>query len=594
MYGGASLTASSNAQEHVRASLTAEVRLALLCVGGALLSILLQGFLAGGGNNFFHLPIVMGLFDEKQFATDPYIQSLRNFSSLIWALFPRLTSDTAITASFQLLHILSRSLFFVGFVLCASTLGVTSWAQRIVLVLLLAVTPLMTGTGAAGNGGLFIGSFTHSEVGNGLTLIGLYLAMRERWIAALTVNAVMFNVNAFMAVWAFFPLAALFIISARDTYPDMASLLKRGATACVVFLIFSLPTVVWILSNPDFAKPLDFSYPDFLKYYTPTHFFFWSENIRPFHSITVREKIFLAIYLACASLAFFRLWPQSKKLSAVLASFVVLYCIGIAVPYLTGSKFILNLHLLRSSVFLHILATLSLLSLAAIWLTNSKAEYSHGLGPLLALTSCCLGTLVPLAIPVIVFEKPISRIASFFARENRGSLLVGARIAAVVLIVSGALYKSEKSRTQLAETAAILDAWKQLGSWVKTNTNEASVFLLPVMPFGSSSEQRPVGGHRAYEDWGSFEAAADRQVWVDFRRGAAVMWQSSYFDVWSQRIKDVLALKSLAVKIDYSRLHKIDYVVSECTEPDAADFSAVFHNAYVCLYDASNASSAAK
>ena len=53
----------------------------LLAVLGAVLSLLVSGYVFGIKNNLFHLPIVGMLYDEPQFRGDEFIQSLRHYAA---------------------------------------------------------------------------------------------------------------------------------------------------------------------------------------------------------------------------------------------------------------------------------------------------------------------------------------------------------------------------------------------------------------------------------------------------------------------------------------------------------------------------------
>src|SRR5271166_636270 len=59
-------------------------QLLLVAAIGTGLSVVVQGFFFGKINNVYHIPIVLKLFDSPQFANDPFYQSLRNFTSLVW------------------------------------------------------------------------------------------------------------------------------------------------------------------------------------------------------------------------------------------------------------------------------------------------------------------------------------------------------------------------------------------------------------------------------------------------------------------------------------------------------------------------------
>lgn len=57
------------------------VGLLAIAATGALISLCLTGHLFGIANNIFHLPILASLFDERQYADDAFIQSLRYFAA---------------------------------------------------------------------------------------------------------------------------------------------------------------------------------------------------------------------------------------------------------------------------------------------------------------------------------------------------------------------------------------------------------------------------------------------------------------------------------------------------------------------------------
>ncbi|MFM9587733.1 hypothetical protein, partial [Streptomyces caniscabiei] len=62
---------------------------------------------------------------------------------------------------------------------------------------------------AAGDGGLFVNYFTHSEIANGTILLAFYFAMRARLDLALAMLGATFFINVFMAAWICAPLAAI-------------------------------------------------------------------------------------------------------------------------------------------------------------------------------------------------------------------------------------------------------------------------------------------------------------------------------------------------------------------------------------------------
>ena len=71
---------------------------------------------------------------------------------------------------------------------------------------------MMNGFSAAGDGGLFINYFTHSELANATNLLAIWCAARGRFTEAFACNGVTFFLNAFMAVWNAVPLGLIAIL----------------------------------------------------------------------------------------------------------------------------------------------------------------------------------------------------------------------------------------------------------------------------------------------------------------------------------------------------------------------------------------------
>src|SRR5450631_1988457 len=142
---------------------------------GTLISLAITGFVFATNNNLFHLPIVAELYNEPQFANDEFIQSLRYFAAGPWILLRGSASYVDPYWTFLFLFVIGRFLSFVGFLACARLLGIESRREQLFFSLLVSTTYLLRGPSFAGDGGLFINFFQHSEIANGLFLLVLYL-----------------------------------------------------------------------------------------------------------------------------------------------------------------------------------------------------------------------------------------------------------------------------------------------------------------------------------------------------------------------------------------------------------------------------------
>src|SRR5271156_3614806 len=189
---------------------------AALAVIGAAVSLFISGAVAAEATSFFPLQFLAGLWREPQFADDPFVQSMRYYASGFW--FP-LTGRFEGAEVFPLLvtfNVLSRILFFIGALECATVLRVETPRQRLIFTLLVALASSMRGLSRAGQGGLFEATFGHSEIANGTTLLMLAYAARGRVALALAMNGVTFFLSAFIAVWNAVPLALILGMQLRN------------------------------------------------------------------------------------------------------------------------------------------------------------------------------------------------------------------------------------------------------------------------------------------------------------------------------------------------------------------------------------------
>ena len=233
--------------------LTAEattVQTAVICAVAALLSCLFTGYVFGVSNQQFYLPIVDRLYDEPQFAGDAFMQSLRYFASGIWLAIsagPKY-ADHGATLLLALFY-LSRWLSFVGFICCASLLGVITIRDRLIFCAIICFTALLDGNSFAGHGGLFVPLFTHSEVANGTILLAIYFAIRGRFTGALFWTGATFYINAFMGVWLAPVLLLIAITQLRSNRVTWYTLVRQAIPGVVLAAVCATPVAVNILAK---------------------------------------------------------------------------------------------------------------------------------------------------------------------------------------------------------------------------------------------------------------------------------------------------------------------------------------------------------
>jgi hypothetical protein len=543
--------------------------LAVAAVGAAL-SLLHKGFVFGIENNIFHLPIVASLYDEPQYHDDMFIQSLRHYSSGVWLLLGGFDKHFGhVQALFFVLAFLSRWLCFVGFLCCASLLGIVDRRDKIIFSLILCFVSFMNVVSFAGSGGLFLNYFTHSEIANGTVLLAIYFAAKGRFSAATAMCGVTFFINAFVAFWLvpILGLVALSLLMERKATPgEIIGRTLVGLLPCVPFVI---PVFVNIVSNPDFGKSIDFDFATYLREYFPGHVLI--------ETIPMPGLIALFALILLGAVAFYWLGRGARQLQAAYCGVILLYAAGIVVPFFASAPVILNLHLLRSSAVIHLLAALAVVALATNWLRDDR-EPVFLLGSLLVVSLSWGGFGFCFAILIILsshFSQTVQQSKVF----SRQSLSYGILALVVGILWPLSTWQNVRFNQLFAETVA---EWTAVADWARDSTSTTAIFLVPNRPEGNGTAEPPASD-LALSITVVFEFLSHRRIWVDHKRGAAVMWTPSYYRVWRTRLNEVEALNSLDQRLTYARRHGIGYVIDRCHSALPVE-EGVFRTARLCVF----------
>ncbi|WGR71491.1 MULTISPECIES: DUF6798 domain-containing protein [unclassified Bradyrhizobium] len=566
---------SLNSEAHTRRSALslshAQVDTLAIAAIAAALSLLHSGFVFGVENNLFHLPIVAGLYDEPQYQDDSFIQSLRYFASGVWVLLDsteRYFGNVALL--FLGLDYVSRLVCFLGFLCCASLLGVVERRDKIIFALIACFTSLLDGDSYAGAGGLLIRYFTHSEIANGTVLLAIYFAAKARFIAATLALGATFFVNAFIAVWLAPLLALIAVVLLMKQGTSLAAVCSGVAFGAVLCIPLALPVLHAVLGNPEFGKPTAFDFVTYLHQYYGGHVLI---------DATPRSEIFALEGVALVgALALRQLGAQAAEIAAAYLGVALIYAAGVILPHLTGSPLLLNLHLLRSSTIVHLLAALALAALAVNWL-RSKEPTTVLLASLIVALSVSRMTIL-LAIPIMLLPRAIPE-----ARDGEPAYL---RTMSYLVLASVVLIAWPYSTWQnLAFNATFADAvgeWMEVGHWARSSTPPTAIFLVPLRP-RDDAVPAPSTADVALSRTGVFEYASHRRVYVDFKRGAATMWTSSYYEIWWSRFADTEQLSSLAERKAYASRNGIDYVIDLC-QTAATSGEVLFRTKRLCVVPA--------
>jgi hypothetical protein len=550
----------------------------VLAVIGAAGSLALSGFQFGIINNLFHLPIVAALYDEPQFANDTFIQALRHYSSGVWMLLEGSGHYVSPYWLFLTLDYLSRLLSFVALLCCGTLLGVATTRERVIFVVILSFSSLLHGYSYPGNGGLFVNYFTHSEIANGTILLTFYFAAKGRFAEALTLSGLTFFINAFMAIWTILPLGLIAASLLWRRELQIRSFLFRVGAGFILGGLFTLPVLGNIIRNPEVGASAGIDFRRFLLEYYPDHILFMIAS--PRHMIALATA---AIYgFACLSL----LGKRAATFQAALWGSVSLYAIGIVLPLFTSLPLILNFHLIRSSTVIQLLVALASASVATKWLCGYDRNRSKFFGPLLLLADCTWRSLLPIGLVAIVAAEAIRQCGW---RRTLFRLDYVVALALLFVVWPRLAWQDVITNRAIAEQTS---SWTAVGEWARTATRRDAIFLIPTKPL--PSDARPLTddkiSSKATENSEIFEFASHRRVWVDFRRGAVVMWMPSFYPTWWTRISEVLALNTLDDKIKYARQHNIDWVVDSCSADGDGQAAAAFRKDGLCIFSSATGS----
>jgi hypothetical protein len=108
-------------------------------------------------------------------------------------------------------------------------------------------------------------------------------------------------------------------------------------------------------------------------------------------------------------------------------------------------------------------------------------------------------------------------------------------------------------------------AFLEAQRWARAHTPPDSLFLQP------DEQLRP-------NLTPSFWTLSRRPAWVDWRMGAAVHWQPSFYPLWHQRMAEVAALPDVAAKLAYARAQGIPYLVLDAAEARPAGAPAPLYD----------------
>jgi hypothetical protein len=520
----------------------------LLIAAATLISFLCSGYSPIFNNNIYHIPILLRSYDLPQFADDAFIQSLRNFSSGFWLLFAGAGHVVGVKLFLTLGLVVTHVAFFIAALHLAESIGLKEVRERSLFLLLLCLSPWVYGY-TAGGGGILLNYFTHSELANASLLLGLSFALRRRYGPAAVATCLTFFLNAFMAVWMVPPLAFIAgyqLITGQITF---RRLLVPAAIGLVVGSPLLLLPLRNILQNPEIGGLSSFSYRDYLWDFFPDHFFL--------QSLPPRLLGFTGVQILVLLLSIRLLGAASRAVLVLALGMLSVVMLGVLAPLVTDSRFILNLHLIRSLVMVAMLLAICVAVVAARWLLNPAQEMYKTLG--LGLAVALVGGTVGLLIALVLFLLDLRKVSPALKTrlDSSKERVYVSCLLALCLVVS--LVADGKRQWGYQQKAVRQEAWEKIGRWANVSTPADAVFQVPM------------------EGSLGFSLTAERQLWFDGKYGAAVMWSPSYYAIWKER-RSVLVDSS---PIDLKRAG-MDFVAIPCD--DALTFVPVHREEDICVY----------
>lgn len=327
-------------------------------------SITLQGFEFPTANNFFHLPIVIEYTRTAEGPHDAFHATLDNFTSVIWPMLRPFATEWNAGWVFLAAHWLSRAGIVLSFYALLRSLLPVRWRAAVGAVLILPFISTFFSATIVGQSEQLSRGFTHSEVAVALVLGALALSLKRRFVLAALMLGLCVNVNAFYAVWGVAALGVARLCELRER--PSPGWWRETLWAVAALVLSAAPMTYRVIVHELIVAPAvpPFDYVRFLADYWPYHFLI--QYVAPDHLAFV-------VVILIQSIIAFRYVLTRRDLAVIALAFGGLFALGIVAPLLTGSRLLLNLHLLRSdTLIVYLFAAASIA--VAIDATPSRAR----------------------------------------------------------------------------------------------------------------------------------------------------------------------------------------------------------------------------
>lgn len=508
------------------------------------------GFEFGVSNNVHHVPYVLRLDTLPQFANDDYLQSLRNYTSIVWLAMRQVATRENVYSLFLGSYVTTLLLYFFALLHITARMVSGDWKPQLLASLLFATSYLDSGYSTPGGHDLISGYFTHSELATPIALFALCLALQQRFIAAVALSGMVFDINAFVAVWVGVALASISLWRLRHGM-SLRKLARDWLYGSVAASIIAMPVLFWIAHSLHSGGQFDGDFAAYLLLMFPNHFL-----------ITSASQNQLVVFASSAVLGVCTLSVLGEEgggWRAALLGFLAVFAMGCVLPYVSHERLLFELHLLRVDGFVQIIATFGTVSLIARDLND------HRWAPLaMAMAACVLLSryLLPFAAMLAVIRlysstppNVLSRQSSaqplmwFLSREPRrsGERTWSWRVILVLVAIAGTI-RLIRPLNWLEPEPQRNPQFVELTTWAREATDPFSVYML--------------NGER-FSILDKFSMWSERRSWFDMRQGIAVLWDPKFYRTWRPRYDILHRQHSPDERLNFACRIDVDYYVDE-------------------------------
>ena len=391
-----------------------QLRILILCVTGALLSIWFQGFQFGISNNIFHIPYVLRLGENAQFANDAFYQSLNHFTSVIWPFLRLFTTEQNVWSIFLVAHIASRIFLFISVSMLLMSFGVKRLRWLFIAMVLLAATPLFMGASDVGVTGMLISYFTQTELSYPLILLAFLAWSRDRRKTAVAILGIVFDINAFVGVWC--GLVVMFLLMRElSVTENLKGFFYNGLKLLLIFIVVGSPAIVWIaLSTIGDHKAQYFDYIEFIQSYYPYHFLISAASMQ---AVGALLSMVLITLLTLKKAKFAQIWTH------IYLGFILVFVLGVVLPYITHERLLINLHLLRVDGVLQLLSIVYLM--AFLFRCDDLESWRRRPEKLIALVALGTGQWYLISLAFLLLHYPTAKLRHAVGVAGCLLLLIG-------------------------------------------------------------------------------------------------------------------------------------------------------------------------